>query len=79
MYAPLLDIVLTCPPAGGAAGKDQSVSGNRQPHFVRLHLSFPDGVDGRMEHIGKNGGLQAGGIGIDQEEEGIFGQELPAF
>ena len=60
------------PAAGGAAGQDQSVGGDREADLFRFDPSGIQRIEHGAEHIGQDGGLEACRIGIDKKEKGIF-------
>ena len=68
---PLPFLSVGLPASGGAAGKDQSVGGNRQTDLLRADGSavWPHL---RPQHVGQDCRLQPGGVGVDQEEKRLF-------
>ena len=63
---------LSVPAARRATRKDESGLLDGKSDFFGFHLPSKAFCDGGVKHIGQNGGLQAGGIGIDQEKQSIF-------
>ena len=64
---------LLLPASGSSAGEGESVLGYGQSYFVGFDGSAEFRYDFYAHHIGKNGRGKAGGVGVDEEEEGIFG------
>ena len=62
------DVVVCAPPAGGAAGQNQSASGHRKAYFLRMYRSAIGMAYLQGQHIRQNRGGQPGGVGVDQEK-----------
>ena len=56
-----------------APQESESVLGYGQSYFVGFDGSAEFRYDFYAHHIGKNGRGKAGGVGVDEEEKGIFG------
>lgn len=65
--------LLLLPASGSSAGESESVLGYGQSYFVGFDGSAEFRYDFYAHHIGKNGRGKAGGVGVDEEEKGIFG------
>lgn len=69
-------LLLALPPPGSAAWEDESAFLDGKADFIRRNMAAEGRNDGSIYHIGQYGGLQPGGIGIHQIEEGIPGEDL---
>ena len=69
-------LLLALPPPGSAAWEDESAFRDGKADFIRRNMAAEGRNDGSIYHIGQYGGLQPGGIGIYQIEEGIPGEDL---
>ena len=69
-------LLLALPPPGSAAWEDESAFRDGKADFIRRNMAAEGRNDGSIYHIGQYGGLQPGGIGIHQVEEGIPGEDL---
>ena len=59
---------LFAPASGSAAGQHQSALFYREADFIGFHMAAELFHDGGVDHVGEHSRLQAGGVGIDQEE-----------
>ena len=66
-------ISLTSPSVRKLRRESESVLGYGQSYFVGFDGSAEFRYDFYAHHIGKNGRGKAGGVGVDEEEKGIFG------
>lgn len=64
---------LPFPTSGSSAGESEAVLGYGQSYFVSFYSSAEFWYDFHTHHIGKDGRSQTCGVGVDEEEEGIFG------
>ena len=65
--------LVTLPASGSAAGQYQTALGDGQANLSGFHMTAEFFRQGGIHHIGQHGGLQSGGVGIDQEEQRIIG------
>ncbi len=67
------------PASGSPAGQDQAVGNDRQAHLIRLDMSAAQRINGGVQQVVQDRRLQAGGIGVEQDEQGIVREQLHAF
>ena len=74
----LFQVVTHFKPSARAAWQNQSIAAYRKPDLIRCHFAAKRLPYRQFQHIRQYRRLQTGCIGIDQKEQGIFGQNLCA-
>ena len=66
-------ILLLLPPSGCAAGQYKSGFGDRKSDFLSFYVTAEFWYDFGAHHVGENRRSQAGGLGVDEEEQRVIG------
>lgn len=69
-------MILSFPAPGCPAGQCQPVSGNRKPYLLSHCLAAKDRGDFCADKVREDRRSQPGGVGIDEEKQGLPGQKL---
>ena len=69
--------LISFPSAGSAAGKHKAGVSDRKADLLGIHMP-PEASQFRSQHVGQHRRSQAGGVRVDQEEQGMIGQKLSA-
>ena len=64
---------LFLPPSGCAAWQHQTGFGDRKPDFLGIYVASEFRNDLGAHHVGEDCRSQAGGVGVDEEEERVIG------
>ena len=67
---------LCLPSAGRTAGKYEAGGRYRKTDLIGVYNAAKLLFDRAAQHVGKNGGSQSGGIGVNEEKQRIIGQKL---